>query len=1514
MPASSSASGFDTLRPWDGSQARAFEELTFQLLKSDIPAGAQAVRTGNPDGGVEWYARLHDGSEWGWQAKHIHGIAPLLTAMGASVRRVVQDRPELVRLTFVISSNLATSTRGRTRKSQRQKYEDAVASWKATIDGAARIEFRLLQSSDLLDRLALQEHRGRVWFWWAEPVLTSPWRDDRLAEQAVAAGDKYRPDLQVDVPIEDDLKALGCDSSVIAEFERLRRAIVSSNRDLWLTPSGPTELRRRHRRILRSAESLGVIAEKAELQAGSVPSIIQPLAAAINDFIDAVRDAESLEYRLEREWRELPADHPDREKIKPPDEAHRYRVRDLYQSADELESWLRSSPGRALMQRFYFLTGPAGSGKTHLLLDAVDRALKDHRPAVVLAGARFGRGDLWGSVCDQLGLEPLGAEILLGAMDAAGEASAHQGRRFVMLVDALNETPAPDFWTTHLPALRAAVARWPHVALAVSCRDTYVDLVDDGNERSHYVQRTHPGFAGREVEATQRYFDHYGLEAPRIPLLVPEFSLPLFLRLYCESLSDTKERVGDGHEGRVRIFQRYLDAKLTRVARRLRPAAATGYEVSRAKTMVSRVIDAFVDEFATTGREATTRERGEELSTSALAGSAEDAAIVLGALQSEGVLTRELLYIGDGGTVDGFRIVFQAFADFLILRRRLASVSEPLTDAELHRWLLEECSFGIIEAATVALPELYGVELVDLLGIRPETMWDHREMSEARRRIDARYIYRTLVKTLPYRDSAAVTDRTVQLLNDSMRLVPPNEVLRTILLMSPQPSNQLNGNRLHLHLMAFRMPRRDAYFGFAMYREIWDETSPAATLARWASRGPYPSYDPSVVELACIPLVWLLSSSNRFMRDLVTKALVQLLRGHLDVARKLLDLFWGVDDPYVVQRMVVIVYGALMRSNHADSAEAKKLAARVRKLVFTRPMRPDELLLDAGRGVVEWGVARRLLPRTALRDIERPYGFAPPSNPPTEATIDKKYSFKENQSDDESYSSIRLSLLSMGDFGRYVVESGVHHFSRHRLDKPYPDDPPRSERRVNQRRWRAFVRSLSPDQLEDLRALETVEGSPPDWLTLFVAKFRSELTPEQSALLDAAWSQPRPRRRDNDYPGDRARRWVFRRTLSLGWTPKLFGREDRGIGYDRVSRSEHKAERWGKKYQWMAYHELLARIADNFHAARHFDDSRPYEGLYEIIGDREIDPSLPPVDYRDFAESRDGRTWRPSPITIPTWPPVPIDFRPYRGDTARFIADRQNQPTLDRMMVGADSRGERWFVLDAYIAQGDTDADKSWLGLQQPFALESWFVPQQDAAVLLPRLAGLRRTDRIDLIDRHGHVDCCYAGEVGWSPHNCYHFHRDFRTLDVESRSFKLVATAETVSWEGNLLDCSINETVFAAMPSTFVQSRAELVLDERGPSFLDGSEVVFTNYDPAGRQIQRALLVKGTWLSRFLRDHDLELVASSWHQRWAVYDSAVDRAGSEEERDPRENVYAAASVNAALNVHLADVIREPWP
>ncbi len=1517
MPRDRLSSGFDAIRPWRGSTARGFEELCYQLFKSDAPEGTRAIRTASPDGGVEWYATLSDGTEWGWQAKHVHDVDSLLNGLTESVRAVVRDRPRLSKLIFLTSSNLDTAVgRGR-RKSQRQKYDDKVESWRASIKASADLDFELIQESDILDRLALPEHQGRQWFWWAETEFTDAWLSQKLRAQVDAAGEKYRPDLQVDLPIEDDLTALGFDDAALEHFERLRRAVASEAGDVWLDKKGSDELVKAYDAITLAVERLKAAASAVYIEPSTIASDLQPLEQALDAVSQAVGAASDLEYVAEDEWRR---NHPDQDwyavQSNTPQEARGYRCRRLLDRMAELERWLDSTAGRALQRGLYFLGGVAGSGKTHLLLEATHRALEVGRPAVFLTAARFGRGDLWASVCDQLGLSPIGADVLLGAMDAAGEASALTGRRFVIAIDALNETTDTEFWRTHLPALRAAVSQWPHVALVVSCRDTYVRVVCDAAEQDRYVSRSHPGFAGHEIDATQKFFAFHGLQAPRVPLLVPEFSLPLFLKLFCEGLRDSKERAYGGHEGRITVFQRYLDAKLVRIARRFRPQASTDYEQSNALRHVTAVLEALLDELAQTGREAILLTRAEELAAEALANARDDAVVVLGAMQSEGVLNQELLYV-ENGVEQGVRILFQALADYMILRRRLDQSDDPVKDDVIRVWLREDCSWGILEAAAVVLPELHGIELPDLLGIDvKEIGLSDASDGEARRRQNRdQHIALSVIRSLPYREAEAVTNRTVELLNESLRLLGREELFRVMFLIAPQPKNQLNGDRLHRHLARFRMPDRDEYFGFTTYHELSEETSAGAVLARWASKGPYPDHDPQVIELAAIPLIWLLLSPNRFMRDWITKALVALLRGHIDVMETLIVRFWPIDDPYVVQRVLVIAYGSLLRSDVDQRDAAKRLVARVRKLVFTSPVRADEILLDAARGIVEWGVANDVSPKSHLKIIRRPYGLKPPGPVPSEEKLEEKYAWEEGQRYEERYSSVLSSVLHHGDFGRYVIEPGVRMFSRHPLTKPYPEEEMESgeEPTIVKTRWNKFVRSLTADQRAQLDLL--FQTDPKDDLEGFQGirqEFSAGLTPAQSRLYWDSYRRPRRRRfRDDSYPADRAKRWIFMRVLRLGWTPQQFGKKDRYLGQERAGRDAHKAERWGKKYQWIAYHELLARVADNFHTARRYSDHQDYEGLHQIIADREIDPSLPPIPFNQLYEPEAGNdTWRPSSVDFPGWPPVPISFQQLGGSLTRFIDDTESEPVLDKVMIVTDSTEESWVLLDANIAQGDPEADKPWLGLQQSFYLNTWLVPAGSGDRVLPHLPSIIRGDRHELIDSHGHVDCCYFGEIGWSPHHCYNRHADPIPIEVGGENFKLIHTVEDYLWEGSLYDCSINDSVSASLPSTFIRSRSTLTLDERGPALLDDERVAFINYLLPDRDRQRGLLVRASWLSSFMMKHNLELVATSHMLRWRVTGDHHYSPDHDPERDDRLDVYAAARIGPELGLNLASPIR----
>ena len=195
--ASVDATDFDHLRAWNGEQSRAFEEISYQLLKHKAPAGTRAIRTGNPDGGVSGTSPCR-------MAPSGAGRPDTCTASMHSERddrlgkAGRQGAPYLRKLTFVISSNLGTSKaprKGKPIKSQREKYDDKIATWQRTVPGADKIEFELIQESDLLAELAKPEHRGRRWFWWGDVVLGHDWLEDHYQQQVDAASEKYRPDL-----------------------------------------------------------------------------------------------------------------------------------------------------------------------------------------------------------------------------------------------------------------------------------------------------------------------------------------------------------------------------------------------------------------------------------------------------------------------------------------------------------------------------------------------------------------------------------------------------------------------------------------------------------------------------------------------------------------------------------------------------------------------------------------------------------------------------------------------------------------------------------------------------------------------------------------------------------------------------------------------------------------------------------------------------------------------------------------------------------------------------------------------------------------------------------------------------------------------------------------------------------------------------------------------------------------------------------------------------------------------
>jgi hypothetical protein len=531
-------------------------------------------------------------------------------------------------------------------------------------------------------------------------------------------------------------------------------------------------------------------------------------------------------------------------------------------------------------------------------------------------------------------------------------------------------------------------------------------------------------------------------------------------------------------------------------------------------------------------------------------------------------------------------------------------------------------------------------------------------------------------------------------------------------------------------------------------------------------------------------------------------------------------------------------------------------------------------MIDSARGIIEWAVARGQLPASSLTVARPPYGFTRPGNPPTQAHLDERYPHGEGTTEHTSYGSIFISVLSFGDFGRYVIESGIGNFSRVPLDKPLPVSKPAPAPRFLVTRWRKFKQTLSAELAARATALFEGEEQPSQF-SPDVLQFESELSDMQKDLFKDSWQRPAWSRPDPHYPSERAQRWVYQRTMTLGWTPQLFGHFDRYVNYNDAGRDAHKRERFGKKYQWIAYHELLARVADNYHFALYYDDEgATFDGVYQF-NDREIDPSLPPVPYREFQDQIVVQgTWQPTGVIFPGLLPGSVDSDIYAGDYRTFLNDHQTLPYPGRIGRLMDSVGQSWLLLYGHVTQGmrPEQTDVELAADRQFYSLHSWLAPRGEAGAVAAAIPAKLKGHSFssDLVDSNGHINCCYFGELGWREMKCPFRHDAPSTLVTDNgTSLTVTPTVESYLWEGVTWDCSIEDSVKAVLPSMFLQESSDLRWRGDTTSWHDGDELVMCYMDMTTTDSRGDMLVvKEEWLERYLADREMALVYCVQGQR----------------------------------------------
>ena len=521
------------------------------------------------------------------------------------------------------------------------------------------------------------------------------------------------------------------------------------------------------------------------------------------------------------------------------------------------------------------------------------------------------------------------------------------------------------------------------------------------------------------------FFVHYGLELPSTPLLAPEFRNPLFLKTLCRGLNEHGERrLPRGLTGITAIFGLYLGAINHRLASLL--------DYNPREMLVGRFLEAFAGAIVAKDERWLTIREAEALGSTILPGREFERSLYRG-LVSEGVLIEEVLPRESTSHEEIVFVSYERFSDHLVAKILLDTHLTPddPTSAFAESGGLAFLSKtehyiapGLLEAFCIQVPERTKREL---LGLAPAVK-AHWNIGDAFR------------QSLVWRAQSGFSGETLQVLNDLITNESDgDDTLDVLLTVATLPDHPLNANFLDEHLRKQTLPERDEFWSLYLHR-AWESQGAVDRLVDWAwTLDPARMLETESVELAATALAWVLSSSNRYLRDRATKALVNLLTGRLASASHLVERFADVDDAYVAERVYAVAYGVAMRSS--DLAGVGGLAARVYELVFADRTPPAHILLrDYARGVVERALALGAAVDVVPENIRPPYQSTWPHIPTQEEIkpLLPDWSRGSHDSGDPEWAWNRIgsSVLS-DDFAHYVIgTNGSSDWLSLRLEDP----------------------------------------------------------------------------------------------------------------------------------------------------------------------------------------------------------------------------------------------------------------------------------------------------------------------------------------------------------------------------------------------------------------------------------------------------------------------------------------------
>ena len=758
-------------------------------------------------------------------------------------------------------------------------------------------------------------------------TLGPTWFESRWNLAESRAGNRYTPDLDVSLPIYDFFEAIGQDPSF---FDRLEGLVSGLRKAIRGFPTqglaaytskervdGAAELLKRS---LEHGVALTVLRPKAPitLPSASTVALLRETGESIESLMTEVRAAARIEEKS------------DTAKL----DSLTHDLQQIQEQLIAMGEFLGGPLGNAANVRNILALGPAGTGKTHLLCEMTQRRIKKGFPSLMFLGQAFRSpfSDALEVLMKSVAPSDDPKAFLL-ALDGYARA---RSVRCVIAIDAINEGDR-ESWARALPALVETLRPYEGIALAVSCRTPFEQIVFPTADRLGFQTVFHAGYpADEQDKAIETYFRGYGIPLPEVPLLEEEFSNPLFLKLFCEALEKVTVKkqhaqindIAAGQRGMTHILEYFVREKDREIAKRLGTPPGLSWRFLKnvfAAQLAARHTDALPLKDAV-----------------ALADGAQPTSLPPGALfhalLEEDILAEDVAFSRGAPSTEVVRFTYQKFSDHLIARHLLSSeldvrsrttIKDSLKDPQrLGRFFQDGKTAlrnaNVVQAIMIEFPTRIKNkgELLDFLD------WEGvpHELCEA------------FVEGLYWREPRSInrsTDRLISLFLKYERL--RDTTLNVLVALSVKPKHPFNF-KLDTFLTNQTLVERDLFWTEYLRRRrsetplrilIWAE--------HLASKTPSKEFAHAYVTV----LKWFLTSTQRGLRDRVTHALFRI--GGVQPAALFNETVRSlpINDPYVSERMLAASYGVAMarwqdRSRRQFRRTLSAYAKKLFTLMFTR--------------------------------------------------------------------------------------------------------------------------------------------------------------------------------------------------------------------------------------------------------------------------------------------------------------------------------------------------------------------------------------------------------------------------------------------------------------------------------------------------------------------------------------------------------------------------------------------------